>query len=301
MNLRDLGHFLAVVEHGTIGRAAASVGITQSGLTKSIQRLESEFGVPLFERLPRGTEPTEMGWTLVRRARLVHSEIRDARAEIRSLVDGYAGSLKIGAGPSWLDRFLPLAIGRLVAARPGVNVSVTSGFSSDLMELLMQGDLDLVIAALDEVEAELDITMRPLTFDELGIIVRKGHPLSRGKTPEVDTLDEYGWILPHREMLQRQRLEALYRLHGKALPRPKIESNSMHFILAMVRNTDYVSFATSKLIDSQYLHEIVSLEVPKLRWRREAGVMYRRGALLSNLAQSLIDELEQICRQDGQN
>ena len=301
MNPRDLEHFLAVVEHGSIGRAAEIIGITQSGLTKSIQRLEQEIGASLFERLPRGTRPTELGQHLVQHARLVCADLRNARNELRSLNEGLSGTLTIGAGPSWLRRLLPTAIARFVAKRPAVHIRVEGGFNTRLKESLKQGDLDFVIAASDETETDPDITVHPLTFDEIGVIARAEHPLASIPKPTLEDLDAYGWILPTKDMLQRQRLEALYHLSGKAPPRPVIESNSISFILAMVRISDFLSFATNAIIDAEQVTGIVTINLPSPRWRREAGLMYRNGAALSQCAQALVDEIEDVCREFGAN
>ena len=301
MNPRDLEHFLAVVEHGSIGRAAEAIGITQSGLTKSVQRLEQEIGAPVFERLPRGTRPTELGQHLVQHARLVCADLRNAREELRSLSEGLSGTLTIGAGPSWLRRLLPTAIARFVAKRPAVHIRVEGGFNAGLKESLKLGELDFVIAACDEMEADPEISVHPLTYDEIGVVARADHPLVSMAAPDLSDLDAYGWILPPKDMLQRQRLEALYHLRGKAPPRPAIESNSISFIMAMVRNSDFLTFMTNSIIDAEQAAGIAAVNLPTPRWRREAGLMYRNGAMLSQCAQALVDEIEDVCREFGAN
>jgi LysR family transcriptional regulator of gallate degradation len=301
MNPRDLDHFLAVVEHGSIGRAAEAIGITQSGLTKSIQRLEQEIGAAVFQRLPRGTRPTELGRHLVQHARLVSADLRNARSELQSLSEGLSGTLTIGAGPSWLRRLLPTAIARFVQKRPAVHIRVEGGFNASLKELLKQGELDFIIAACDEMEADPDITVHPLTFDEIGVIARAEHPLVSIPHPTLEDLDAYGWVLPTKDMLQRQRLEALYHLNGKAPPRPVIESNSISFILAMMRSSNFVSFATNSIIDADQVSGIATVNLPEPRWRREAGLMCRRDAALSQCAQALVREIEAVCRELGAN
>ena len=301
MNPRDLEYFLAVVECGSIGRAAEATGITQSGLTKCIQRLEAEIGGEIFERLPRGMAPTELGRHLVQHARLVCADLRNAREEMRLLSEGMSGTLIIGAGPSWLRRFLPMAIARLLEKRPALRIRVEGGFNERLMESLRQGDVDFVIAACDEMRDDPDIAVRPLTFDEIGVIARAGHPLASVASPALRDLNDYGWVLPAREMRQRQRLEALYHLHGEASPRPVIESTSISFILAMIRITDYLSFATNSILGSYQSDEIVTINVPEPRLRREAGLMYRRHAPLSQAAWALIAEIEAVCRELGPN
>src|SRR3954471_20677338 len=82
MKLNQLRDALAVAEASSVRAAARSLGVAQSALTRSIQELERELGVPLFERQARGVSLTPMGALFVRRAQSVRNELRLAREEI---------------------------------------------------------------------------------------------------------------------------------------------------------------------------------------------------------------------------
>src|SRR5690606_28277321 len=71
MNVKQLNHFLAVLEHGSILKASLRLNLSQPALSKSIAGLEGYFGVPLFKRLPRGVEPTAFALALERHARRI--------------------------------------------------------------------------------------------------------------------------------------------------------------------------------------------------------------------------------------
>src|SRR5258708_4344262 len=213
MELRQLLQVLSVAEHGSIGKAAMALGLTQPALTKSIRRLEDELAVRLFERQPRGGAPTEFGDILLRHAKLLQIELRDVKGEIEAIKGGHAGSVVIGAGPSWLSRFLPLAVSRLLAKRPSVRVRVWGGFDDMLLRQLRQGDLDVVVAALPE-RTEPDLAWRPLTVDDLRGGARAGHPLARRRRLALGQLAEQSWVLPRPEVLARQRLDALFLAEG---------------------------------------------------------------------------------------
>jgi len=99
LNTNLLRCFLTVLEHRTMTSAALALCITQPALSKSLSRLESELGVPLFYRTPDGTVPTQFGITLANRARFIELESQRARAELKSLQEGGVGWQTIGTGP----------------------------------------------------------------------------------------------------------------------------------------------------------------------------------------------------------
>ncbi|MDQ2803322.1 MAG: LysR family transcriptional regulator [Pseudomonadota bacterium] len=292
---------LAIAEHHSLGRAAAALNLTQPALTKSIRRLEKEIGAQLFDRHPRGMELTVFGQALARHARLLEVGLRDGLAEVEALKGGHVGFVAVGAGPSWLSRFLPLAVSRLLARRPGVKVRVIGGFDDLLMRELREGNIDLVVAALPD-QVERDVSIQHLSADDLHVIARSGHPLAGRGTIGLAELLSFPWVLPGKEALLRQRLESAFRSGGLAPPVPLVESDTFSFILETLRLTDCLGYGTSQTIGAEAaVTGLVALDVPDAVRRRGAGVIYRGGSTLSGAAQGLIGELRRICEQSEHN
>jgi DNA-binding transcriptional LysR family regulator len=300
MELRQLLQVLATSEHRSIGKAAQHLGLSQPALTKSIKRLERELGVTLFEREPRGVTTTEFGRILLRHAKLMQIELDQVKGEIDALKGGHAGSVVVGAGPSWLSRFLPLAVSRLLAKRPGVRVEVTGGFDDLLIRGLRQGDFDLVVAALPE-RAMPDLAWHALTTDDLRICARIGHRLQGRRRLRLEQLRGESWVLPRPEVLARQRLEALFGDRGLEPPDALIESDSISFILETVRLTDCLGYVTDRLVSGEPGEAIAFLDVADARSQRTAGVMHRSRGSLSAAARLLMAELDTIAREIGRN
>ena len=254
MNLRHLEHFLQVLEHGSVSRAAESNGLTQSGLTKSIRALEDRIGARLLARLPRGVAPTVLGEALRVRATLVLAQMRDMEAEMRALQQGATGVLTIGAGPSWLRRCLPTAVAQLHAAMPKARLKLRTGFDAELIQCLEQGELDFVVAASHEAQGRDRIATYPLTVDRQSVIVARSHPLNRDGTVSIGELDGYGWVLPDRATAQRQRFEGLFWATGRHPPEAVIETTSVSFMLALIGETSLLSFATASILGSGERH-----------------------------------------------
>jgi DNA-binding transcriptional LysR family regulator len=299
VDLAQLRYFNAVAGHGSFSAAARALGITQPGLTKAVRRLEASLECHLFERQPRGVALTAQGQALLRHAGQLSVQLRDAREEVRAVARGAVGELRIGAGPSWLTRALPRIVAQLAGEHPGLSFRVVSGFNGPLMQALRGGDLDLVVSALPD-RSPAGLQAIPLTRDTLSVIARRAHPLHARRRPAPSSTLAFPWVLPGRDVLSRLRLEALFRLAGLEPPTPAVESDSIPFIAAVVRDSDMLSFATSQVIRSD-MDGIAPLMIPRLSTTRVAGVLLRSSTGLTPATRALVEAIERFGRRIGTN
>src|SRR6267154_4162516 len=110
LRFRDLRVFFAVVDSGSMAKAAMQLGLTQPAVSDIVAGLEQMFGVRLFDRNPRGVEPTIYGRALLKRGRAAFDELRQGIKDIDFLSDPNAGELKIGCPASVLGGTLSLAV-----------------------------------------------------------------------------------------------------------------------------------------------------------------------------------------------
>lgn len=301
MHLRQLSYFLKIAQHRSISVAAAELNVTQPTLTKSMKLLEEELGIALFQRMPRGVELTEAGRRLVRHAEAVRIQLRDARDELHALRGGDRGMVTIGAGPAWLRRHLPLAVSRAIATRPKLHVRVAGGFDEALLRGLMRGEFDFVVAELPLTREQDDLEIETLSRDDLCLYARTGHPLgARAPIGLTDAL-AYPWVLPAKATRARQRLDALFTSRNRTPPEPAIETGSMAFMLAVVRNSDALTYTTASTVDMPEGVGLVALDAPELASERQAGVIRRRNAWLSPAAEAVIAELRAVCSAQPRN
>jgi DNA-binding transcriptional LysR family regulator len=113
MELRQLRHLIAVVEHGSFSRAAEAVHLTQPALSRSIQALEAEVGAAVLERNRGAIVPTDMGHLLLTHARLLDTVTRDLERDIALTQGLELGELRIGVGPYGGSALVGPAIGQL--------------------------------------------------------------------------------------------------------------------------------------------------------------------------------------------
>lgn len=169
--------FLETADTGALSRAAKKLGLSQPSLTLQIQRLEQHLGTKLFQRHGRGVALTEAGKALYPRARKILDEMRETEDAVRREGADGGGTLLVGAIPTIAPYVLPDALRRMRARQAGIRVELREDYSAVLAKLLLEGELDVVIAALPYDFEHLDT--EPLGTDALVVAVPSTHPAAR--------------------------------------------------------------------------------------------------------------------------
>ena len=301
IDLRLLTYFCHTAELGGISRAAVALNIAQPTLSKAIQLLERQLGVTLFTRGPQGVTPTRFGERLLRHARLVTAQVNAATSEIESLRTGKAGEVRIGAGPSWLRRVLPLAVARALAERPAVRITVTGGFDETLLGGLDDGSLDVVVAEVPLEGEHPDYAVEVLTRDRLVVCCRAGHPLAAMAAPTLAEVLAQPWALPPPHTQARRKLDGRLRSLGSASPRAVTVSTSLAFILSLVNCSDALTYTTFSALATPDGQGLVALDVPDIAAEREAGLIFRRLQVVAPATEHVVGHLRALARLERAN
>jgi DNA-binding transcriptional LysR family regulator len=171
--LEQLYHLLAVAEYGTLSAAAEALHISQPSLTRSMQKLESEFGTPLFERTKNKASLNEAGRLAVAEA----GRVTAAAGEMRSRMQAYVRSLhtiSVGScapAPMWaltpaLSRIFP---DRTIAAEMKAPEALLAGLRAGMYQIIV----------LDHLVEETGILCREYTKEQLYISLPSAHPLAK--------------------------------------------------------------------------------------------------------------------------
>jgi DNA-binding transcriptional LysR family regulator len=146
MELRQLNYFVAIAEERSFTRAAERLWVAQPGLSTQIRRLESELGVRLFERRPRGVDLTDAGELFLERARKVVAAAEQARSTGDDLRAGLVGTMRLGiiTGAGWPH--LGELLRRFGRDRPDVELTVVESYAGTLLRELRDGRLDVALA-----------------------------------------------------------------------------------------------------------------------------------------------------------
>ncbi|WP_053846352.1 LysR family transcriptional regulator [Streptomyces sp. NRRL B-24085] len=198
VSLTALRVFRAVAEQGTFTAAAASLGYTQSAVSRQIASLERVAGAELLERRRDGVRLTPAGRVVMRRATTVLDEI-DATARELSGLPGQAGTVRLGWFPSAGAVLVPRALSALRRTDPDLNVVGREGSTPALVRALRAGSLDLALLAsappFRPPDAESPaLVLLTLTERALCLAVPATHPLARGDHVDAADLRGQRWI-----------------------------------------------------------------------------------------------------------
>ncbi len=143
MDLKQLRYFVAILQCGSITRAALRLNVAQPALSLHIRNMEADLGVPLLFRTPQGVRPTEAGAILMRHAQQILAQFEQTEAEIRGSMAEPAGEVRLGL-PSSISQVLGAPL--ILAARarlPRVSLRIADAMSGYVLEWLRLGRMDL--------------------------------------------------------------------------------------------------------------------------------------------------------------
>lgn len=278
MELRQLEHFVAAVDEGTLRGAAELCHISQPGLTMSLRRLEELLDAELLERGPRGVRPTPYGEALLGHARLILAHARRAGEQVAALRGRGIGGLRIGVGASFMNRALACAVARLLEARPGFELHVEEGVAEDQIPRVADGRLDLALGRFPSAPPHPELEYAVLHRRQLCAWVRTDHPLARARrrrTPEV--MASYRWIVP--DDAPDEIAVPIYRELGRRgiEAHPVVQTNSVPFLKRLLATSDCVALLPEGAVaDELQAGALVGLPLPGLDLRDEVGAVWRR-------------------------
>lgn len=179
MDPRHLVQLAAILEQGSISKASRSLHLTQPTLTHNMQTLEMQAGGKLFERSRFGVRSTVLGDMLAREGRAIARRLQDAGEVAARHRGGLRGTLRLGFGPLLGLSLVPGLSGELLRHHPHVHLMLQSDRPHLLVEQLVDGRHDLVIAPswLDRPPPGIDRVL--LVEDDLGVFCGKSHPLAK--------------------------------------------------------------------------------------------------------------------------
>lgn len=232
MNLRDLRYLVALADHRHFGRAAEASFVSQPTLSTQIKKLEEELGAELFERSPRQVMLTEVGRSVVERARIVLREAELIRDIARRNHDPESGSLRIGLFPTLGPYLLPHVVQRVRKRYPRLELLLIEEKTEEVLRGLRDGSLDVGVVALPVHDDQLQET---LLFEEPFVLaVPTSHSLAASPGPvSADVIEgESVLLLEDGHCLRDQALEVC-RLAGTA-ERSGFRATSLETLRQMV-------------------------------------------------------------------
>lgn len=148
ITFRQLRYLDALAANGHFGRAAAAVGVTQPALSMQIRELEGELGAALVERTPAGARLTAFGKEVATRSTPILAAVRDLDELARIHGEVLSGPIRLGVIPSIAPFLLPGLLAAVEERFPKAQITVRESITSVLIDELVAGSLDAIVASL---------------------------------------------------------------------------------------------------------------------------------------------------------
>jgi len=257
---RQIALLNALGELGNLRKAASAIHTTQPAASLLLQQLEERLGVQLFERLPRGMQPTLFGDVMIRYAQGALHEFEYAEAQIAELARGAAGMVRIGTVMGPVPTLLTRGVLAFKAQHPKVRVAIEVGTSDTLLPALIRGDFDLVLGRLpDQLDSQgLDIQLFE-QGERMRIIARPGHPLANRPDTRLADLAPLTWILHPIDSPMRRQVENALKAAQLIQPLDIIETSSILATTAMLESSDMIAVVPNDVAEHYARYGMITM------------------------------------------
>jgi DNA-binding transcriptional LysR family regulator len=274
---RQLQAFLAIVETGSLGRAADSLHLTQPALSRIVKRMEQQLRVTLFERRPNGMELTSFGQALLPYATHLTREASLAIEEINVRLGLGRGTLRIGAVASAAVMVLPGVLKHMLRRWPNLHVQIIEAVEDRLAAGLVSNEIDVVLSGLmPETDEIMQVADHKFT-DCSRVIAAATHPLRARTRLTLDDVLEQSWVMPPADAEPRKRFDAQVHALGGRHARVQIETRSPAAIKALVAQSEILGWLPEPLYAAELAANLLcTLPLPELDRPRHFHVYRRR-------------------------
>src|SRR5690348_5948286 len=289
MKLHDLHVLMAVVQAGSMNKAAALLNTGQSAISRSIADLEHAVGVRLVDRTPRGVEPTKYGRALLEGGAAVFDDLRQAVRNIEFLADPTAGEVRIGATPLLAASFVSAVIDRLSRSYPRKAFHLVTGYVDTLHRELSERNVDLLLARRFGPVADQRLDFQFL-FDDASVVAAGAQsPWVRRRRLEFAELLKESWVLPPPGSEIASIAMEAFRANGVEYPRTTVVTDSPHARMSLLATGRFVTILPASALKFPATRaEIKALPVHLPRARAPSGVITPKARELSPAAQLFV-------------
>lgn len=298
LDRRELAAFLAIATHGSLGRAAEVMHITQPALSRTVKRLETQVGAPLFERNSKGMLLTAVGEMLLPHATLMARVAEHAAEEINAMRGLAKGTIKVGGIASAVGLILPLAIQRVLTNWPNLQAKIIEGVWDRLAEALTKHEIDIALGVATE-ESEAIVPIPDCTWQDFSFVVAAGdHPLRQNPHLQLADILDQRWACTPRGTAPFVHMQQTFAAHGLPSPNVVVETRSIIAMKSLMIHAGFVCWMAGPMFeDERRAGMIDALPLPDLGAARTLSAFRRRDGILPGPAIKLIDELRKLARE----
>ncbi|WP_349605389.1 MULTISPECIES: LysR family transcriptional regulator [Cupriavidus] len=294
MDLRRLTHVLALADELHFARAAARVHLSQPAFSRSIQAVEAELGLRLFERGDADVRPTPAGQFVIEGARKLLFDARCLQRDIDLYRDVELGDTAFGVGPFPAVTLMPRVLPELRQRHPKVGLRVVESNWKQLLERLRAESIEFFVSDTNDLPREAALTIRLLPPQQVEFYARAGHPLA-GNRCAFAQVWQFGLAsATPPAMMQAALAAALGQSPSAAVP--ALECDNFAILRTVALSTETVLACTRALVvadvDAGTLVRLEVKDAPELIVR--PGIVSLTGRTPSPMARCAMECIERV-------
>ncbi len=290
LDSRQLKAFTTLARTGSFTLAAKELFLSQSAVSHSMKALENDVGCRLFDRLGKKVLLTQAGEQFLRHADQIIGEMEEARASLQEMGRWGRGRIRVGASQTVCQYVLPGILRKLRDSFAKCFVTVESGDSPALLELLKENHIDLAFCL--EPSNEEHIEFHPLFADELFFLAPPSHPWAAAGRVHRDEIALQDYIFYNKGSLTYRAIEQYFQKED-IVPRVVMHVGNMETIKELVKAGSGLTIAPLWIARREIEDKSIAvLPLGKRKLKRNWGLSHRRGRRLTLPEESFLS----LCR-----
>jgi DNA-binding transcriptional LysR family regulator len=296
LKLRDLDILMAVIETGSMGKAANRLNISQPAVSKAVVELEDALGVQLVDRSRRGVVPTPYGLALGKRSVAIFNDLRQGVQDIDFLSDPTKGEIRIGTTEPIAVAIVSPTIDRLSGKYPQMFFYVVAGDTATLYRDVAERNIEFAICRMigrlpDELAAEV------LFYDAFSIMTSAENPLTRRRKLSLAELANEPWTLYPFDSFFGSVIAEAFRANGHEPPRLTVASLSFDVQNELLATGRFLTILPSFMLRVHGRNPpLKALPVALPNPRMPIGIITLKNRTLTPLAQLFIDNVRAFAK-----
>lgn len=294
IDLKRLHHLELLAEELNFSRAAERAHLSQTAFSRSIQSLEAEFGLRLFDRDTRSVRPTPAGRYLLAKAKVLLGRARDLADEVYYLSHAERGELNFGASLLAMSGPLRHALIELKKQCPRLKLHIEASQTPNLQLHLEQEHIEFFVAYPGELQLDERFELTRLPAEPTSLYCRPEHPLlQQGTLPAPTQVPDYPWSAVMLDKSIAPRLRTMFGMKpNQALP-VELSCDNLSLLRDLTLCSDNILFTWSSWLDGDdQLVNLGALLRPQLSPADlyiKCAIVQLAGRTLSPPAQRLVD------------
>jgi DNA-binding transcriptional LysR family regulator len=308
ISVRRLNHIVALADEGSFARAAERVHLSQPALSRSVQAVEAEVGLRIFDRAARGVVVTQAGKRIIERARRVLFEAGCLVRDVELLKAHEVGEVGIGLGPYPAALLLPDLLCAFAERHPNVQLKAELNHVHVMVDMLQKEKLDFLVLDRRVLPDDAALAVRRVRGHDGSWFARPGHPLFERGPVASEALREFPIVTVPLPQYMRNAIHRLMKIRSHEKIPVQLECNDVRVLKAFVERSDALLFATASVarneLASGTLAPVPVLDAPRTGLEFALVTLADRtmspaGEVAIELAETMLNEANEPPRRGG--